>query len=259
MLALSVKLGCLLFCVHLWTMLLNVNCYWIICCLGPCDNNKPTYFSETLCDGECMQRLFFFFHSLFVCKPSILTFLLNQRKTEKLWWGGVREWKKDTKSERNKEWKKNHIKRDIKEDRQSFRRLYNRCSICCASWLQGGWIWMLHKSLAWALISHIAHPATPLMFHYCSLLGEILKAEHQKLKVNPNHCKIMIWCWGGQGCNFDKTRLLTDASSYLRKLENSFIGLKNGTEIDVVCLTPYIRIYALFPVIFHQCSGSINI
>lgn len=127
---------------------------------------------------------------------------------------------------------------------------------------------MLHKSLAWALISHIAHPARPLMFHYCSLLGEILKAEHQKLKVNPNHCKIMIWRWGGQGCNFDKTRLLTDASSFLRKLENSFIGLKNGTEIDVVCLTPYYictradllkPITKPFPVIFHQCSGSINI
>lgn len=70
---------------------------------------------------------------------------------------------------------------------------------------------MLHKSLARALISHIAHPATALMFHYCSLLGEILKAECQTLQVNPNHCKIMIWRWGGRGWNIDETRLLGDA------------------------------------------------
>lgn len=42
------------FAVHLGTMLLNVSCYWIVCCLGPCDNHKPPYFSETPCDCECV-------------------------------------------------------------------------------------------------------------------------------------------------------------------------------------------------------------
>lgn len=46
---------------------------------------------------------------------------------------------KDTKPERERMTKiKNHIKRDIKADRESFRRLHNGCTVCCGSWLQGG-------------------------------------------------------------------------------------------------------------------------
>lgn len=65
---------------------------------------------------------------------------------------------------------------------------------------------MRHKSLARALISHIAHPATPLMFHYCSLLGEILKAGHQPLKITkPKSLQDNDLTPGrsGQECNID--------------------------------------------------------
>lgn len=82
-LALSVNQRCLPFYVHLWTMLLNVSCNWIICCLGPCDNNKPTYSSEAPRNGEAAIR-FFFFPLLFYAR----SLCVNHRFWRFYWTGG---------------------------------------------------------------------------------------------------------------------------------------------------------------------------
>ena len=64
---------------------LNVNCYWIICCLEPCDND--IWSLRFSCVHVVIKTGYFYLPGSlsdfsFECKPFILPLLLNQRETE---------------------------------------------------------------------------------------------------------------------------------------------------------------------------------
>lgn len=166
-------------CVCANNRLLNVNCYRIICCLEPRDND---IWSMRFCVGApamahacvwlrvCMwwlRRAISIFLapwmiSFWVQTLYSATFIKSEGDREK-----SRQRKKERLNRRRipsqgERQKKDRLKRrDIKTERESFRREYNPCTVCCGSCLQGGRIWTLNKSLTWAQISQLTQQSLP--------------------------------------------------------------------------------------------------